>query len=103
MIIKGKKYETQLYSGNQKDGRGNICPATIILPTIAMQTRGKLGQKSTDDFINKLSVKIDECRDQLIDRFTLIAKQSPLSATFMYYNNTMAGYKPEEGILSALK
>lgn len=26
--------------GQQKDGRGNICPVTIILPTLAMEARG---------------------------------------------------------------
>ena len=25
----------------QKDGRGNICPVTIILPTLAMQAKQK--------------------------------------------------------------
>ena len=25
--------------GQQKDGRGNICPVTIIMPTIAMQSK----------------------------------------------------------------
>ena len=103
-ILKNKKSpENYLYTGNQKDGRGNIAPATIILPTIAMQTRGDLGHKSIKDFMNKLTKKIEECRDSLIERFTLIASQPPTSATFMYYNNTMLGYIPEQGIISALK
>jgi ribonucleoside-triphosphate reductase len=25
--------------GQRKDGRGNICPVTIIMPTIAMETK----------------------------------------------------------------
>jgi ribonucleoside-triphosphate reductase len=98
-----KAPENYLYTGNQKDGRGNIAPATLILPTIAMQTRGDLGHKSISDFMNRLTKKIEECRDSLIERFTLIASQSPTSATFMYYNNTMVGYEPEQGIISALK
>ncbi len=99
----GEAPNNYFYSGNQKDGRGNIAPATIILPTIAMQSRGKLGRKNIEDFISRLSIKIDDCRDSLIERFTLIASQSPASAIFMYYNNTMLGYVPKEGIVSALK
>jgi ribonucleoside-triphosphate reductase len=95
--------KTYLYSANQKDGRGNIAPATIILPTIAMETKGELGHKNIDDFLKRLEKAIEECRDELVERFTFIASQLPTSATFMYFNNTMKGYIPEEGIISALK
>lgn len=99
----GKAPENYFYSGNQKDGRGNICPNTIILPTVAMMSKGTLGNKNIEDFMAKLDKKIFEARDQLIERFTHIASQSPASAPFMYINNTMKGYIPEEGIISALK
>lgn len=46
---------------------------------------------------------IDEAKDMLIERFDYICSQSPESAQFMYENGTMYGYKPEEGIRSALK
>jgi len=39
----------------------------------------------------------------LLERFEWICSQSPKSARFMYENGTMYGYKPEEGIRSALK
>lgn len=91
------------YSGNQKDGRGNIAPATIILPTLAMKTRGRIGKKNIENFFEILNKKIEECKDSLVERFNLIASQSPLSANFMYNNRTMLGYIPEEGIVSALK
>ena len=39
----------------------------------------------------------------LIERFNWICSQPMESARFMYENNTMAGYIPEEGIRSALK
>lgn len=91
------------YSGNQKDGRGNIAPATIILPTLAMKAKGRIGNKNIESFFEILNVKIEECKEGLIERFTLIASQSPASATFMYNNRTMLGYIPEEGIISALK
>ncbi|MEE3344032.1 MAG: anaerobic ribonucleoside-triphosphate reductase [Bacilli bacterium] len=93
----------EMYSFIQKDGRGNIAPATIILPTIAMLAKGDIGNKNIQSFMNKLDKKIYECKDELIERFTHIASQPPTSATFMYQNQTMAGYHPTEGIISALK
>ena len=50
-----------------------------------------------------LDKKIHESKDTLIERFNHICSQSPNSAKFMYENHTMFGYKPEEGIISALK
>lgn len=86
-----------------KDGRGNICPVTIIMPTLAMQVKGEVGNKNIEDFMELLDKKIHEAKDQLIERFEYICSQSPDSAKFMYENGTMMGYKPEEGIRSALK
>ena len=83
--------------GQLKDGRGNICPVTIILPTLAMEAG------NVEDFILLLDEKIHEAKDMLLERFEYICSQSPSSAKFMYENNTMAGYVPEEGIRSALK
>ena len=80
-----------------KDGRGNICPVTIILPTLAMQAG------DVDTFMQILDEKIHEAKDMLIERFEYICSQSPSSAKFMYENGTMIGYHPEEGIRSALK
>lgn len=56
-----------------------------------------------EKFINILDAKIHEAKDMLIERFEYICKQSPASAKFMYENQTMAGYNPDEGIRSALK
>lgn len=95
--------------GQQKDGRGNICPVTIILPTLAMQAKETwevdVNNKESleDTFLFLLDKKIHEAKDMLIERFEWIASQSPASAKFMYENNVMAGYVPEEGIRSALK
>ena len=87
--------------GQLKDGRGNICPVTIILPTLAMQIKEKNG--NVESFIKLLDKKITEAKDMLIERFDYICSQSPSSAKFMWENNVMAGYVPEEGIRSALK
>lgn len=84
--------------GQLKDGRGNICPVTIIMPTLAMEA-----DQDVEKFMRLLGRKIEEAKDTLVERFEWICKQSPNSAKFMYENNTMAGYIPEEGIRSALK
>ena len=88
-----------------KDGRGNICPVTIIMPTLAMEAKeiSSNEQQLISNFFNILDTKISEAKDMLIERFEWICSQSPLSAKFMYENHTMLGYKPEEGIRSALK
>ena len=83
--------------GQLKDGRGNICPVTIILPTLAMEAG------NVEDFMYLLDEKIHEAKDMLLERFEYICSQSPASAKFMYENGTMEGYVPEEGIRSALK
>ncbi len=56
-----------------------------------------------DRFLYNLDQKINEARIQLMERFDWICSQDPKSAKFMYENNLMAGYIPEEGIRSALK
>ena len=101
--------------GQLKDGRGNICPVTIILPTIAMETKKKIETYAkisnsyessydiVDLFLEDLDKAIHDAKDMLIERFDYICSQDPSSATFMYENHTMAGYIPEEGIRSALK
>lgn len=69
-----------------------------------MQVRAKYANEDiVEPFMEYLDEKIHEAKDMLIERFEWICSQSPDSAKFMYENNTMAGYKPEEGIRSALK
>ena len=93
--------------GQLKDGRGNICPVTIILPTLAMEAKESFITEYDDNivdvFLKILDTKIHEAKDMLIERFNWIASQDPASAKFMYENGLMAGYKAEEGIVSALK
>ena len=99
--------------GQLKDGRGNICPVTIILPTIAMEARELAYSRDIDIwtfperlescFFELLEKAMKDAKDMLIERFDYICDQDASSAKFMYENNTMAGYVPEEGIRSALK
>ena len=99
--------------GQLKDGRGNICPVTIIMPTLAMEAKKQYEEvsnsgyavmtKSLEDvFLWLLDIKIHEAKDQLIERFEWICSQSSDSAKFMYENNLMAGYDGKN-IASALK
>ena len=92
--------------GQLKDGRGNICPVTIIMPTLAMEIYSRqyvADEEVVDEFLKLLDKKIHEAKDMLLERFEWICSQSPRSAKFMYENGVMAGYVPEEGIRSALK
>lgn len=101
--------------GQLKDGRGNICPTTIILPTLAMEAKKKIEKLAylsnssaseydlKSEFLSILDEAISDARDSLIERYKWICSQSPDSAKFMYENNLMTGYVPEEGIESALK
>lgn len=98
--------------GQLKDGRGNICPVTIIMPTLAMEAKNEVNKRIDTniderdyiaEFMLLLDKKIHEAKDMLIERFEWICSQSPNSAKFMYENGTMEGYIPEEGIRSALK
>jgi ribonucleoside-triphosphate reductase len=87
--------------GYLKDGRGNIAPVTIILPTIAMLAKKKC-EKDTNGlyndemmvrfFLTMLDKKIHEAKDQLIERFEHICKQPISAAKFMWENNMMAGF-----------
>lgn len=91
-----------------KDGRGNIAPATIVLPTIAMESKKKMKDEIDEEklielFMKNLDDAITDCRDELIERFNYICSQNPKSASFMYENETFYGYKESEGIYSALK
>lgn len=83
------------------------------MPTLAMRVKESLERVTYPDgysekilidaFIKLLDQKIYEAKDMLIERFDYICSQDPKSASFMYENNTMAGYILEEGIRSALK
>lgn len=101
--------------GQMKDGRGNICPVTIIMPTLAMEIKEALEIPDNDgmtqnekesnlvsNFMLLLDKKINEAKEMLIERYLWICKQSPDSAKFMYENYTMEGYDGKN-IESAMK
>lgn len=121
VIDNGTPYD-DVVSGVIKDGRGNIAPTTIILPTLAMQAKkkvqtrldkdtknnidwqdGAFEKEVVEEFMELLDKKIHEAKDSLLERFDWISSQPAASAKFMYENGTMGGYVKEEGIKSALK
>jgi len=78
------------------------------MPTLAMEAIESFYPKEDpkiliDTFMKLLDQAIYDARDMLLERFEWICSQDPSSAKFMYENNTMSGYHPEEGIISALK
>ena len=75
----------------RKDGRGNIAPVTIIMPTLAMIARTTSGD-AVDNFMDLLDRKLFEAKDMLLERYAYICSQSPESAKFMYENGTMRGF-----------
>lgn len=83
--------------GFLKDGRGNIAPVTIIMPTLAMEA-----DKDVETFMELLDFKIYQARDMLLERYNWICQQNPSSAKFMYENGLMAGYDGKS-IESAMK
>lgn len=97
--------------GQLKDGRGNICPVTIIMPTLAMEAKEQTtlnimidygNDDRIENFFALLDKKIHEAKDALLDRYNWICSQSPDSAKFMYENHVMAGYDGKN-IESAMK
>ena len=70
-----------------KDGRGNIAPTTIIMPTLAMEA-----DRDVEKFMTLLDQKIHEAKDSLVERYKHIISQDPASAKFMYENSLMLGY-----------
>ena len=70
-----------------KDGRGNIAPTTIIMPTLAMEA-----DRDVEKFMELLDQKIHEAKDSLVERYQHVISQDPASAKFMYENGLMLGY-----------
>ena len=100
--------------GQLKDGRGNIAPVTIIMPTLAMMAKEAYEKELKDlkenevietlesKFMTLLDTKIHEAKDMLIERYKWIISQDTDSAKFMYENGLMAGYDGKT-IESAMK
>lgn len=80
--------------GYIRQGRGNNTPNTIILPKLGIEFGICLGERDEPDLDGfwaafEDTLKITE--RGLLERFEIMARQSPKSAPFMYQNNTIQG------------
>ena len=77
-----------------KQGRGNVCPHTMVLPKLGLKYGIVTGERETPD-INGFYKGLDELlrvtEVSLLDRFTHVCEQSPKAANFLYQNNTLMG------------
>lgn len=81
--------------GWKKVGRGNVSPITINLPKIGIKHGICLNERITPDmegFYQELREVLEIAEKGLVDRYKLICAQSPKAGSFMYDNNTIAGF-----------
>lgn len=93
--------------GYIRQGRGNNVPNTIILPKLGIEYGICLGKRTEPDlegFWNALEDALKLCEEGLLERFAIMARQSPKSAPFMYKNGTIQDAdKCEDNVYNALK
>ena len=93
--------------GYVRVGRGNIAPATIILPKIGIENGICLGKRNEPDiegFWKMFEATLRLTEKSLVERFAHVASQRPEAATFMYENGTMLDTnKCKENVYNAVK
>lgn len=93
--------------GYKRKGRGNNTPNTIILPKLGIEYGICLGQRTEPDldgFWNAFEETLKLAEKGLLERFAIMAKQSPKAATFMYENGTIQGAEEcKDNVYNALK
>lgn len=93
--------------GYIRQGRGNNVPNTIILPKLGIEfgiCLGKRSEPDLDGFWNAFEETLKLTEKGLLERFSIMAEQSPDAAPFMYGNNTIQdARKCESDVYEALK
>lgn len=93
--------------GYTRQGRGNNVPCTMILPKIGIEYGICLGERTEPDlegFWNEFEETLKLTERMLLERFEIIAKQSPKAAPFMYLNNTIKGARDcDDTVYNAVK
>lgn len=93
--------------GYVRQGRGNNVPNTIILPKLGIEYGICLGNRAVPDldgFWKALEDALRLCEKGLLERFYIMAKQSPKSAPFMYENGTIKyGKDCKDNVYTSLK
>ena len=82
--------------GFRKTGRGNISPATMILPALGIKygiCTGERTKPDVDGFFEALDDLLDVTVASLIDRYEYICSQNIKAGYFMYENEDMADGK----------
>ena len=82
--------------GYRKTGRGNISPATMILPTLGIKygiCTGERTKPDVDGFFEALDDLLDVTVTSLLDRYEYICSQNIKAGYFMYENENMADGK----------
>ena len=59
-----------MVSGIQKDGRGNIAPVTVILPTLAMEAKDQVVAEHNNEDMSE-----DEFRNKCVDAFKVLLEK----------------------------
>lgn len=93
--------------GYIRQGRGNNTPNTIILPKLGIEfgiCLGKRSEPDLDGFWAAFEETLKLTEKGLLERFEIMARQSPKAAPFMYQNNTIQDAREcEENVYNALK
>ena len=93
--------------GYVRVGRGNNIPITIILPKLGIEYGVCTGNRTEPDlegFWNHFEQTLNLVEQAHLERFTILCKQSPKAAPFMYENGTIKGADQcENGVYEALK
>lgn len=80
--------------GYKRQGRGNNVPNTIILPKLAIEHGICLGERSEadlDGFWKDFEDTLKLAEEGLLERYSIMIRQSPKAAPFMYRNHTIQG------------
>ena len=93
--------------GYIRQGRGNNVPNTIILPKLGIEYGICLGKREVadiDGFWKAFEDTLKLTEIGLLERFSIMIKQSPAAAPFMYKNNTIKGSRDcDDTVYNALK
>ncbi len=93
--------------GYIRQGRGNNVPNTIILPKLGIEFGICLGKRTSPDldgFWKAFEETLRLTETALLERFSIMVRQSPKSAPFMYQNKTIQDAEEcKENVFNALK
>lgn len=93
--------------GYSKVGRGNNVPITMILPKLAIECGIALGKREVPDlelFNQKFEELLKLTEKGLLERYHIMASQSPESGPFMYMNGTIKDAdKCTENVANSIK